>query len=308
MNPIISISKLNKTYANGHTALQDICLDIPQGKIFALLGNNGAGKTTLISIICGLVNPSGGSVCVDGFDIIKNYRQARERIGLVPQELATAPFEKLWAGIVFSRGLFGKSPNDSYLEKLLKDYFLWEKRNARTFALSGGMKRSYMITKALAHEPKILFLDEPSAGLDIEIRRNMWQRILELKERGTTVILTTHYIEEAQTLADQIGVIHKGKMIVVDDKKNLMEQLGKQELIVQLKEKMTQLPENLNRLPLQLNDATNRLTYFFEHEHAHAAIAELFNLMHKEGIEFTDLHTQQTSLEEIFIDLVKREA
>lgn len=305
MQPIISINQLGKTYASGHTALEDINLDIKRGEILALLGPNGAGKTTMISIICGIVNPSSGSVTVDGHDIIKDYRAARSKIGLVPQELSTDAFESVWATVKFSRGLFGKPPNPKYLEQVLKSLSLWDKRDARIMTLSGGMKRRVLIAKALAHEPEILFLDEPTAGVDVELRRDMWEMVREMRARGVTIVLTTHYIEEAEEMADRIGVISKGKLIVVDDKRGLMQKLGKKQLRLQLQNPIEQLPTELGNYQLEIADEGNELIYTFDTQEENTGIANLLRQLDRLGIDFKDLHSKQSSLEEIFISLVK---
>src|SRR6201994_1004408 len=264
MQPIISVSNLTKTYATGFHALANVNLEIRKGEIFALLGPNGAGKTTLISIICGIVNPTQGTILADGHDIIRDYRAARSRIGLVPQELTTDAFESVWATVKFSRGLFGKAPNPAYLEKVLRDLSLWDKRDSRIMALSGGMKRRVMIAKALSHEPHILFLDEPTAGVDVELRRSMWEMVRKLRERGVTIILTTHYIEEAEEMADRIGVISKGEIILVEDKKVLMRKLGKKQLTLQLQTPLTAIPPGLDGYQLELGADGHELTYTFD--------------------------------------------
>lgn len=301
---MIAIEQLTKTYASGHSALKSITLDIQRGEIFALLGPNGAGKTTLISIICGIVNPGSGQVRVDGYDILRDYRAARARIGLVPQELCTESFESVWTTIRFSRGLFGKAPNDAYLEKLLRDLSLWDKKDARILDLSGGMKRRVMIAKALSHEPSVLFLDEPTAGVDVELRRDMWAMVRGLRERGVTIILTTHYIEEAEEMADRIGVIRQGEIILVEDKARLMQQLGKKQLILQLQSSLAQLPEALAEYPLALSADGQALIYTFDAQCEHTGIAELLRQLAELGIVFKDLQTRQRSLEDIFVDLV----
>jgi ABC-2 type transport system ATP-binding protein len=305
VQPVISIQQLNKTYASGHPALQDINLDIRQGEIFALLGPNGAGKTTLISIICGIVNPGGGRVLVGGKDIIKDYRAARSQIGLVPQELVSDVFETVWATVKFSRGLFGKKPNPAYLEQLLKDLSLWDKRDAKIFELSGGMKRRVMIAKALSHEPQILFLDEPTAGVDVELRRDMWNMVRALRERGVTIILTTHYIEEAEEMADRIGVISKGRIILVEDKQVLMHKLGKKQLTLHLQQPLNNLPAELSGHRLELADEGHALVFTFDAQSEHTGIAELLKDLAQHGIDFKDLQSSQSSLEEIFVSLVK---
>ena len=305
MHPVISIDNLSKTYASGHPALKQIDLQIRKGEIFALLGPNGAGKTTLISIICGIVNPGGGRVLVDGFDIIDDYRQARSKIGLVPQELFNEGFESVWATVRFSRGLFGKARDDAYLEKLLRDLSLWDKKDARIIELSGGMKRRVMIAKALSHEPTILFLDEPTAGVDVELRRDMWEMVRSLRERGVTIILTTHYIEEAEEMADRIGVISKGEIILVEDKKALMHKLGKKQLTLHLQRPLAEIPAELAGYPLELVDSGNQLVFTFDAQHEDTGIADLLRRLAEHRIDFKDLQSSQSSLEEIFVSLVK---
>ena len=308
MQSVISVEQLNKTYASGHMALQDINLQIRQGEIFALLGPNGAGKTTLISIICGIVNPGSGSVRVGGQDILDDYRSARSQIGLVPQELFNDVFETVWATVRFSRGLFGKPANPAYLEQLLKDLSLWEKRDAKIFELSGGMKRRVMIAKALSHEPTILFLDEPTAGVDVELRRDMWAMVRRLRERGVTIILTTHYIEEAEEMADRIGIISGGKLILVEDKTTLMQKLGKKQLRVQLKEPLPQIPAALTDYALELADAGHELVFTFDAQRQQTGIAELLKALSEHGIDFRDLQSSQSSLEDIFVNLLRSQA
>ncbi|MEX6503544.1 ABC transporter ATP-binding protein [Pseudomonas zhanjiangensis] len=307
MQPVISIEQLNKTYASGHPALQAIDLSIHKGEIFALLGPNGAGKTTLISIICGIVNPGSGRVLVGGKDIIKDYRAARAQIGLVPQELVSDMFETVWATVRFSRGLFGKKPDPAYLERLLRDLSLWDKRDAKIMELSGGMKRRVMIAKALSHEPQILFLDEPTAGVDVELRRDMWAMVRGLRERGVTIILTTHYIEEAEEMADRIGVISKGRIILVEDKQVLMHKLGKKQLTLQLQQPLASIPAELNGHRLELMDDGNALVFTFDAQHEHTGIAELLKDLAQRGIDFKDLQSSQSSLEEIFVNLVREQ-
>ena len=306
MQPVISVKNLSKTYATGFTALRHIDLDIHRGEIFALLGPNGAGKTTLISIICGIVNPSEGTVSADGHDIIQDYRAARGRIGLVPQELTTDAFESVWNTVTFSRGLFGKPPNPAYIEKILRDLSLWEKKDTRIMALSGGMKRRVMIAKALSHEPKILFLDEPTAGVDVELRRGMWEMVRKLRDDGVTIILTTHYIDEAEEMADRIGVIRGGEIILVESKAALMEKLGKKQLTLYLREPLARVPEALAAYRLDLVDEGHALSYTFDSEGERIEIAELLRRMQELGIEFKDLRSSQSSLEEIFVDLLKK--
>ncbi len=305
MQPVITIEHLTKTYASGHPALKQIDLEIHKGEIFALLGPNGAGKTTLISIICGIVNPGSGRVRVDGFDIIDDYRAARSKIGLVPQELFNEGFESVWATVRFSRGLFGKAPDDAYLEQLLRDLSLWDKKSARIIELSGGMKRRVMIAKALSHEPTILFLDEPTAGVDVELRRDMWEMVRRLRERGVTIILTTHYIEEAEEMADRIGVISKGEIILVEDKKALMQKLGTKQLTLHLQRRLAEIPADLASYPLELVDSGNQLVFTFDAQHEDTGIAEVLRRLAEHGIDFKDLQSSQSSLEEIFVSLVK---
>lgn len=308
MNNILSISHLSKTYQSGFQALKDINLDISKGEIFALLGQNGAGKTTLISIICGIVSPSSGQVLVDGKDIIANYRDAREQIGLVPQELSTDSFESVWNTVTFSRGLYGKAPNPVLIEKTLKDLSLWDKRHNKIMTLSGGMKRRVMIAKALSHEPKILFLDEPTAGVDVSLRKDMWKLVKILKDNGTTIILTTHYIEEAEEMADRIGIIHSGELIMVDNKSALMTKLGKKELTLELQNPLLSLPKELDLVGLSLSKDKHELTYRFDSKDEDINIAQLLQRISNLGIVFKDLHTKQSSLEEIFVNLVNSEA
>ncbi len=305
MQPIISVAGLSKTYAGGFQALKSVDLEIRQGEIFALLGPNGAGKTTLISIICGIVNPSGGKVTADGHDIIAEYRAARGKIGLVPQELSTDAFESVWDTVKFSRGLFGKSPNPAYLEKILRDLSLWDKKDSKIMALSGGMKRRVMIAKALSHEPRILFLDEPTAGVDVELRRDMWQMVRGLRESGVTIILTTHYIEEAEEMADRIGVISKGQIILVEDKDVLMRKLGKKQLTLHLQEPLSALPADLSDYQLELANGGAELVYTFDAQSEDTGIAGLLRRLSAAGVDFKDLRTEESSLEEIFVSLVR---
>jgi ABC-2 type transport system ATP-binding protein len=307
-DPVISVSGLAKTYASGFQALRSVDLEIRRGEIFALLGPNGAGKTTLISIICGIVNPSAGTVLADGHDIVRDYRAARSKIGLVPQELSTDAFESVWATVSFSRGLFGKRPDPAYLEKILKDLSLWEKRDSKIMTLSGGMKRRVMIAKALSHEPKILFLDEPTAGVDVELRRDMWEMVRGLRESGVTIILTTHYIEEAEEMADRIGVISKGEIILVEEKAGLMQKLGKKELTLHLQSPLAALPPDLASYPLRLSADGTELVYTFDAQHEQTGIAGLLRRLGEHGIDFKDLQTSQSSLEDIFVDLVRGRA
>jgi ABC-2 type transport system ATP-binding protein len=305
VNTVISIQGLTKTYASGFQALKRIDLDIRRGEIFALLGPNGAGKTTLISIICGIVTPSEGVVLADGHDIVRDYRAARAKIGLVPQELFTDAFESVWATVAFSRGLFGKPPNDAYLEKVLKDLSLWDKRDSKIMALSGGMKRRVMIAKALSHEPTILFLDEPTAGVDVELRRDMWEMVRRLRENGVTIILTTHYIEEAEEMADRIGVINKGEILLVEDKTALMKKLGKKELTLHLQQPLPDIPLGLDAYTLALSEDGSLLTYTFDAQSEEAGISSLLQRLGEQGIHFKDLQTRESSLEEIFVSLVR---
>jgi ABC-2 type transport system ATP-binding protein len=302
---VITVRDLNKTYASGFQALSNINLEIRRGEIFALLGPNGAGKTTLIGIICGIVNPTSGTVRVDGHDIITDFRAARSRIGLVPQELTTDTFESVWSTVSFSRGLFGRSPNPARLEKVLKDLSLWDKKDSRILTLSGGMKRRVMIAKALSHEPAILFLDEPTAGVDVELRRNMWEMVRGLRDSGVTIILTTHYIEEAEEMADRIGVIDKGELVLVEDKAVLMEKLGRRQLTLHLQSPLGRIPEELARYPLELSADGAALTYTFDARHEHTGIAELLRTLAERGIDFKGLQSSESSLEEIFVNLVR---
>ncbi|MFO1370416.1 MAG: ABC transporter ATP-binding protein [Marinagarivorans sp.] len=301
---IVSIKNLHKVYDSGFQALNNINLDIQRGEIFALLGPNGAGKTTLISVICGIVNASSGSVTADGHDIVKDFRAARAAIGLVPQELHTDAFESVWATVTFSRGLFGKAPNPAYLEKILRDLSLWDKKDSKIMTLSGGMKRRVLIAKALSHEPSILFLDEPSAGVDVELRHDMWRMVRKLRESGTTIILTTHYIEEAEDMADRIGVIRKGELIVVENKDVLMRKLGKKQLSLNLRQPITAIPERLKDWPLELTDGGTTLVYRFDSQTEETGIALLLRTLGEEGIDFKDLRSSESSLEDIFVNLV----
>jgi ABC-2 type transport system ATP-binding protein len=304
MDPILSIRGISKTYASGFQALKNIDLDIHRGEIFALLGPNGAGKTTLISIICGIVNASTGSVLADGHDIVGEPRLARAKIGLVPQELSTDAFESVWATMRFSRGLFGKAPDPAHLEKVLRDLSLWEKKDSRIMTLSGGMKRRVLIAKALSHEPRILFLDEPTAGVDVELRRDMWRMVRELRDQGVTIILTTHYLEEAEEMADRIGVINKGELVVVEDKHVLMRKLGKKQLTLQLQSPLAVIPPALAALPLELAEDGHALVYTFDVQSEETGIAGLLRQLNEHGIDFKDLHSSESSLEEIFVSLV----
>ena len=308
MAAIISISRLSKVYATGFRALNDVSLEIERGEIFALLGPNGAGKTTLISVVCGIVNPSSGQVTVDGHDILKDYRRARAKIGLVPQELATDAFESVWDTVKFSRGLFGKSKNHAYLERVLRDLSLWDKKVSKIMTLSGGMKRRVLIAKALAHEPKILFLDEPTAGVDVELRRDMWEMVRGLRESGVTIILTTHYIEEAELMADRIGVISKGSLVLVERKTELMRKLGQKQLTLALQAPLAKLPPELDGRNLQLSADGHELTYVFDSHGEGTGIASLLKQLGELGIDFKDLHTTESSLEDIFVNLVRSDA
>jgi ABC-2 type transport system ATP-binding protein len=301
---IVTVSNLSKTYAGGFQALKHVDLTIRRGEILALLGPNGAGKTTLISIICGIVTPSAGTVVADGHDIHRDFRTARSKIGLVPQELSTDAFETVWSTVTFSRGLFGKPANPAHIEKVLRALSLWDKRHDKISTLSGGMKRRVLIAKALSHEPTILFLDEPTAGVDVELRHEMWTMVRELRESGVTVILTTHYIEEAQQMADRIGVIKKGELVALEDKDVLMRELGKRQLTLQLTQPLERIPDALGALPLAVSAGGSVLTYTFD-QSQHTGIAALLKQLDEHGIEFTDLHTKESSLEDIFVSLVK---
>ncbi len=305
MQPIISVSKLSKTYASGFQALKNINLEIRRGEIFALLGPNGAGKTTLISIICGIVNPTGGVVRADGHDIITEYRAARSLIGLVPQELTTDAFETVWATVTFSRGLFGKPPDPGYVEKVLRDLSLWDRKDSKIITLSGGMKRRVMIAKALSHEPQILFLDEPTAGVDVELRQDMWETVRSLRESGVTIILTTHYIHEAEEMADRIGVINDGELILVEDKAELMRKLGKKRLTLQLQGELDGIPIELAGYGLELTAGGSELIYTYDTQTERTGITALLADLNATGIKFKDLRTEQSSLEDIFVSLVK---
>ena len=304
MSSVISIANLTKSYASGFQALKRIDLEIRRGEIFALLGPNGAGKTTLISIVCGIVTPTSGTVLVDGFDILRDYRASRSKIGLVPQELTTDAFESVWATVSFSRGLFGCAPNPAHIEQVLRDLSLWEKRDAKIMTLSGGMKRRVLIAKALSHEPEILFLDEPTAGVDVELRRDMWMLVRRLRENGVTIILTTHYIDEAEEMADRIGVIHKGELIVVEEKTKLMKKLGKKQLTLSLPKPLAEIPSALNEWPLSLNGNGHELEYTYNTNEESTGIPLLLERLSQLGIEFKDLSTRQSSLEDIFLSLV----
>ncbi len=307
MNPVISIRNVVKSYASGFQALKLINLEIEKGEIFALLGPNGAGKTTLINIICGIVTPSGGSISADGHDIVRDYRAARTKIGLVPQELSTDAFETVWATVSFSRGLFGRAPNPAFIESLLRDLSLWDKRMSKIMTLSGGMKRRVMIAKALSHEPEILFLDEPTAGVDVELRRDMWSLVRGLRDRGVTIILTTHYIEEAEEMADRIGVINKGVLILVEEKSELMKKLGKKQLTLHLQEPIRRVPPELESWGLELKSDGHDLVYTVDGAN-NIAISALLNRMSDLSIVVKDLQMQQSSLEDIFVKLVSEPA
>jgi len=308
MHTILSISNLSKTYASGLQALKRINLEIRRGEIFALLGPNGAGKTTLIGSVCGIVNPSEGTVTVDGHDIIKDYRAARSLIGLVPQELTTDAFETVWNAVSFSRGLFGKSPDPAYIEKLLKDLSLWNKRDSKIMTLSGGMKRRLLIAKALSHEPQVLFLDEPTAGVDVELRRDMWKLVSALREQGVTIILTTHYIDEAEEMADRIGVINKGEIILVEEKRELMRKLGKKQLALQLSAPLAEIPAALAAYELERSVDGMQLIYTYDARDEHSGITDLLRALDASGLHYKDLQTRQSSLEDIFVSLVHDDA
>jgi ABC-2 type transport system ATP-binding protein len=305
LQPIIDVSRLTKTYASGFHALKCVDLQIRQGEIFALLGPNGAGKTTLISIICGIVNPTDGRVLADGHDIIRDFRAARSKIGLVPQELTTDAFESVWDTVTFSRGLFGKPPDANHLEKVLRDLSLWERKDSKIMTLSGGMKRRVMIAKALSHEPRILFLDEPTAGVDVELRRAMWEMVRSLRRNGVTIILTTHYIAEAQEMADRIGVMSKGEIILVEDKIELMQKLGKKKLTLQLRSPLQQIPPELADSRLELSGDRTELIYSFDTQGQRTGITTLLRRLSEHGIDFKDLQTTESSLEDIFVSLVR---
>jgi len=307
MSSIISISGVTKTYATGFKALKEINLDIERGEIFALLGPNGAGKTTLISIVCGIVNRSSGTVTVDGHDIGKDYRAARSLIGLVPQELTIDAFETVWATVNYSRGLFGKAPNKAFVEKVLKDLSLWEKKDSKAITLSGGMKRRLMIAKALSHEPRVLFLDEPTAGVDVELRQDMWAMVRRLREDGVTIILTTHYIEEAEAMADRVGVINKGEIILVEDKAELMRKLGRKQMTMELRAPLAAVPDGLSRYALELSGDGNQLTYTYDNQSDRPGVASLIRDLEAAGVQFRDLDTKNSSLEEIFVNLLRQE-
>ncbi|WP_020648941.1 ABC transporter ATP-binding protein [Solimonas variicoloris] len=308
MTPIISIRGLTKTYASGFEALKHIDLEIRRGEIFALLGPNGAGKTTLIGAVCGIVRPSGGSIHADGHDIARDYRLARTKIGLVPQELSTDAFETVWATVSFSRGLFGKPRDPAFVEKLLRQLSLWDKKDAKIMTLSGGMKRRVMIAKALSHEPTILFLDEPTAGVDVELRRDMWEMVRGLRASGVTIILTTHYIEEAEEMADRIGVISRGRILLVEDKAALMAKLGKKQLTLHLQAPLAQLPAAFAGEPLELSADGNALTYTFDAQSEATGIGALLRRLNEQGIDFKSLQSSESSLEDIFVSLVREQS
>jgi ABC-2 type transport system ATP-binding protein len=304
MSPIISVSHLSKTYSGGRAALKDVSLEIGKGEIFALLGPNGAGKTTLISIICGIVTPTAGTITAAGHDIIREFRAARSLIGLVPQELTIDFFESVWATVKLSRGLFGKAPDDAYLESLLRDLSLWDRKDSQARTLSGGMKRRLMIAKALSHQPNILFLDEPTAGVDVELRRGMWELVRKLRAAGTTIILTTHYLEEAEEMADRVGVIRQGELILVEDKKKLMRTFGKKKLTLALSAPLAALPAALQAYPLSLSEDGRELTYTYSENGGTAPVAALLESLGAVGIGIADLRTEQSSLEDIFVGLI----
>ncbi|WP_230481091.1 ABC transporter ATP-binding protein [Sphingomonas sp. Leaf21] len=304
-DPILSVEGVTKTYKSGVTALQPVDLAIRRGEIFALLGPNGAGKTTLISIVCGIVTPSGGTIRVDGHDALRDYKGARRKIGLVPQELSVDMFERVIDTVNFSRGLFGRAPNPAYVEQVLRDLSLWDKRHAKLMELSGGMKRRVLIAKALSHEPDLLFLDEPTAGVDVELRRDMWKLVHRLRERGVTIILTTHYIEEAEEMADRVGVIAKGKLLLVEEKAEMMKKLGKREMVLTLAEPMTEVPAALAEWNVSLEDEGKRLRYIFDARAERTGIPSLLRRLGDMDIAFVDLETYKSSLEDIFVDLVE---
>ena len=308
MQPVISISSLNKVYKSGYQALKEVNLEIEKGEIFALLGPNGAGKTTLISIICGIVQFSGGKVLAGGHDIVRDYRKSRSMIGLVPQELTTDAFETVWDTVSLSRGLFGRKPDPQYIERILRTLSLWDKRKSILRTLSGGMKRRVMIAKALSHEPEILFLDEPTAGVDVELRRDMWEMIRGLREEGVTIILTTHYIEEAEEMADRIGIINRGEIILVEEKLALMEKLGRRELRIVLAQPLPALPDELAGYGLELVHDGQELHYCFDAREGQADIPRILKTLHEQQIDFLDIHSRQSSLEDIFVDLVSDRA
>ena len=307
MQNIVQVSNLSKTYSNGFQALKDLSLDIHRGEILALLGPNGAGKTTLISVICGLVNASSGTVTVDGYDNVKDFRITRSKIGLVPQELALGAFDKVINTLRFSRGLFGKKPDIAFLEQLLKDLSLWNKKNSIILALSGGMKRRVMIGKALAHEPMILFLDEPTAGVDVELRKDMWSLVEKLRDSGVTIILTTHYIEEAEAIADRVGVINNGELLLIDDKKNIMHTLGKKQICIELSDAVSEVPESLSRWPLKISADGKQLSYSYDPSEHSVEIDHLIQAIASSSLTLTDISTSQSTLEDIFVGLVHKQ-
>ena len=308
MPPIITIENLSKSYASGLRALHNVNLEIREGEIFALLGPNGAGKTTLIGTVCGLVQPSAGRIAVAGHDITRQYRAARALIGLVPQELTTDAFETVWNTVSFSRGLFGRAPDPAHIEKVLRSLSLWDKKDSKILTLSGGMKRRLLIAKALSHEPRVLFLDEPTAGVDVELRRDMWMLVRSLRDSGVTVILTTHYIEEAEEMADRVGVIRKGELILVEDKVELMRKLGKKQMTLQLIRPLARVPEALAAFQVELSAAGTELTYTYDTRSDHTGITALLDALQGAGVEFKDINTMQSSLEDIFVSLVHQEA
>lgn len=305
MHAIVSVSNLSKIYASGHHALKDVNLDIAAGEILALLGPNGAGKTTLISIICGIVNASAGTVTINGRDIVTDYRITRSQIGLVPQELTLGAFDTVWNTLCFSRGLYGKKPNPAFIEQLLRDLSLWDKKDSVLMSLSGGMKRRVLIGKALSHEPRVLFLDEPTAGVDVELRRDMWQLVRRLRESGVTIILTTHYIEEAEEIADRVGIIDGGRLVLVEDKQALMNKLGKKQMLIDLEEAVNQVPKALSGWALELSGDGCKLTYTYDPRSSHTGIPDLLQALGDAGLKLKDFNTTQSSLEDIFINLVK---
>jgi len=306
MDPVIQIQNLSKTYASGFVALKGINLEIRRGEIFALLGPNGAGKTTLINVVCGLVNPTSGTVRADGYDVVREARAARARIGLVPQELVSTGFESVWATTTFSRGLFGKRPNPDHVARVLKNLSLWDKKDSKIMTLSGGMKRRVMIAKALSHEPEILFLDEPTAGVDVELRLAMWDAVRSLRDSGVTIILTTHYIEEAEEMADRIGVVNHGELILVEEKQALMRKLGRKQLTLHLQQPLASIPATLAALPLALTASGRELVFTYDAQHERTGIASLLDQLHTAGIRFRDLQTSESSLEDIFVTLVRK--
>lgn len=306
MSNIIDIQNLGKTYEGGFEALKNVNLKIKKGEIFALLGPNGAGKTTLISVICGLINPTSGKVIVDGFDNVKDYRASRSQVGLVPQELTTDSFETVWNTVSFSRGLFGKAPKPDYIEKILKDLSLWDKRDNKMMTLSGGMKRRVLIAKALSHEPSILFLDEPTAGVDVELRKGMWNQVTELRKLGVTIILTTHYIEEAEEMADRVGVISKGELILVEEKKQLIKKMGRKQINVELAEPLNEIPVGLKKFEVKLSEKRDSLIFTYDAKGESMKVSEFFETIKNQKISYRDISTKQSSLEEIFVSLVNQ--